>query len=56
MALLPAARSPGCRPGREGSQPSAFAPVSRSMRGLYAPSQIGTSWAGAGPRLAPCTP
>jgi hypothetical protein len=35
--------------------PSALRPVSRSMRGLYAPSQIAMSCAGSGPRLAPRT-
>jgi hypothetical protein len=52
---LPRSRSPSRRYDRVGSQPSAFRPMRRSIRGLYAPSQIGMSWAGSGPRLAPHT-
>jgi len=37
-------------------QPAVCAwPASASIRGLYAPSQIPMSWAGAGPRFAPFT-
>ena len=39
----------------DGSHPSAFSPVSCSIRGLSAPSQMAMSWAGAGPRFAPST-
>lgn len=55
MMALPRARSPSLRYPSEGSQPSALVPMSRSIRGLSAPSQMGMSWAGAGPRRAPTT-
>ena len=40
---------------REGSQPSPMRPMSRCILGFVAPTQIGMSCAGAGPRFAPST-
>lgn len=55
-ALSPArSAGPFGRYASEGSQPSAVRPTSRSSLGLYAPTQIPTGCAGAGPRLAPTT-
>ena len=49
------ANSPGFMYASDGTQPSPLRPVRRSMRGLYAPIQIGMLCAGAGPRFAPLT-
>ena len=51
MRCVPARQVAGLELGQAGSQPSALRPMRRSIRGLYAPSQIGTSCAGAGPAL-----
>lgn len=50
-----AGSSSGGAYGLLGNHPSASRPVSPSIRSLYAPTQIPTSCAGAGPGCAPQT-
>ena len=49
MRALPADRSSALRYPKDGTHPSATRPVSSSIRGLYAPSQMPIGCDGVGP-------